>query len=84
MSLGSHLRKSNSQDRDSRLQRAQVYFSSAGDANLFVWIDEAEQAKRLQAFLRGKLFLCLERCLGNRMKKVDRNGFDIHGSESQR
>ena len=30
-----------------RLQRAQVYFSAAGDANFFVWIDEAEQAKRL-------------------------------------
>ena len=38
-----------------RLQRAQVYFSAAGDANLFVRIDEAKQAKSFQALLRRKL-----------------------------
>lgn len=35
-----------------RLQRAQVDFAAAGDADFFVRVDEAKQAERFQAALR--------------------------------
>jgi hypothetical protein len=56
-----------------RLKRAQIDLSSPRHANLFAWIDEPEQAKRLQTPLRSELSRGFKRRLGNGVQKVYRD-----------
>ena len=66
------------------LQRAQVHFSTAGDADFFARIHEAKKTKRFQAALRRKLSFLLEGRFRNRVEKVHRDRFDVHGAQGER